>query len=132
MESRIVPFVQPSARVGRFSGLGRDCLFVAVLFWGPFWLVLSTVVVAPTTCKSSICLITCKGLHFDRIWQGGVFTLTVGNCPESHKPVGIGYLSAPSDSGSGDTKGVHPGAGRPLTERLEAGKGETSGLAGLD
>ena len=33
VESRIVPFVQPSARVGRFSGFGRDCLFVVVFFW---------------------------------------------------------------------------------------------------
>ena len=56
VESRIVPFVQPSAHAWRLSDLGSDCLFVVVLFWGPFWLVLSTGVVAPTTCNLLVVL----------------------------------------------------------------------------
>ena len=58
-----------------------------------FWVLvdLFTVVAAPTTCSLTNCLLFVRGLHFDRIFfGGGVFTLTVENSPESHKPVEIG------------------------------------------
>ena len=71
---------------------------------------LSTGLAALTTCKSSICLTTCKGVRFARIRGGGGslctyfhgkrgFALHVENSAESHKPVEIGDLRAQGASG---------------------------------
>ena len=61
-----------------------------------------------------------------------VFGLLLENFTDSHKPVEISYLRAQSDSRSGE---AGEGPGRPaeaVRGNPGGGKGEPSGLAGLD
>ena len=60
---------------------------------------------------------------------GGMF---VENYPESHKPVEIGDLRAPSDSGSGEAPEVQTVPTKPPGEILAPGKSYSTRHGGSD